>query len=129
MSSRGHSVIIIRAFSQATTSNAELLNRAHINILFLLLFIFHREYWSLEIIYLLQIWSISAWYLRHNHQKKEKRKRRDWLAFNGIGSRHAQPLSTSAWNRPEWTIQPMDRWTKIVTISNIINIHSFFIHL
>ena len=42
MSSRGHSAIIIRAFSQATTSNAELLNRAHINILFLHLLIIRR---------------------------------------------------------------------------------------
>ena len=43
LATTGHPVIIIRAFSLATTSNAELLNRAHTNILFLLLFIIRRQ--------------------------------------------------------------------------------------
>ena len=74
MSSRGHPAIIIRAFSQASTSNAELLNWAHINILFVLLFIFHQKYWSLEIIYLLQNWSNGLVSLTQFFEERKKEK-------------------------------------------------------
>ena len=77
MSSRGHSAIIIRAFSQGTTLNVKLLNRAHMNILFILLFFFSSRILKPRGHLLLQIWSI--WPGNSDTTTRRKKKEKDGI--------------------------------------------------